>query len=107
MHFDYEANVLHLFSVGGHMSSYVNCLGGRGPHMPLFIGGHMSGGGGGMSYTLCGILSKAFAKSKQFIGKETEISSYVSKRNAVSLYVIGIKLGLARMFSKRACEYRF
>ena len=26
------------------MSSYVNCLGGRCPHMPLFIGGHMSGG---------------------------------------------------------------
>ena len=36
------------------MSSYVNCLGGRCPHMPFFIGGHMSGGGGGggeMSYT--------------------------------------------------------
>ena len=29
------------------MSSYVNCLGGRCPHMPFFIGGHMSGGGGG------------------------------------------------------------
>ena len=27
------------------MSSYVNCLGGRCPHMPFFIGGHMSGGG--------------------------------------------------------------
>ena len=26
------------------MSSYVNCLGGRCPHMPFFIGGHMSGG---------------------------------------------------------------
>ena len=38
---------------GGHMSSYVNCLGGRCPHMPFFIGGHMSGGGGGMSYTPC------------------------------------------------------
>ena len=36
---------------GGHMSSYVNCLGGRYPHMPFYIGGHMSGGGGGgMSY---------------------------------------------------------
>ena len=48
-----RANVLHLFSVGGHMSSYVNCLGGRCPHMPFFIGGYMSGGGGGggMSYT--------------------------------------------------------
>ena len=34
------------------MSSYVNCLGGRCLHMPFFIGGHMSGGGGGeMSYT--------------------------------------------------------
>ena len=34
------------------MSSYVNCLGGRCPHMPFFIGGHMSGGGGAvMSYT--------------------------------------------------------
>ena len=34
------------------MSSYVNCLGGTCPHMPFFIGGHMSGGGGGeMSYT--------------------------------------------------------
>ena len=31
-------------SVGGHMSSYVNCLGGRCPHMPFFIGGHMSRG---------------------------------------------------------------
>ena len=29
------------------MSSYVNCLGGRCPHMPFFIGGHMSGGWGG------------------------------------------------------------
>ena len=29
------------------MSSYVNCLVGRCPHMPFFIGGHMSGGGGG------------------------------------------------------------
>ena len=29
------------------MSSYVNCLGGRCPHMPFLIGGHMSGGGGG------------------------------------------------------------
>ena len=29
------------------MSSYVNFLGGRCPHMPFFIGGHMSGGGGG------------------------------------------------------------
>ena len=29
------------------MSAYVNCLGGRCPHMPFFIGGHMSGGGGG------------------------------------------------------------
>ena len=38
------------FSVGGHMSSYFNCLGGRCPHMPFFIGGHMSGGGE-MSYT--------------------------------------------------------
>ena len=39
----------------GHMSSCVNGLGGRCPHMPFFIGGHMSGGGGGggeMSYTL-------------------------------------------------------
>ena len=26
------------------MSSYFNCLGGRCPHMPFFIGGHMSGG---------------------------------------------------------------
>ena len=26
------------------MSSYVNFLGGRCPHMPFFIGGHMSGG---------------------------------------------------------------
>ena len=26
------------------MSSYVNCLGGRCPHMPFFIGGHMFGG---------------------------------------------------------------
>ena len=26
------------------MSSYVNCLGGRCPHMPFFIGGQMSGG---------------------------------------------------------------
>ena len=25
---------------------------GRCPHMPFFIGGHMSGGEGGMSYTL-------------------------------------------------------
>ena len=25
------------------MSSYVNCLGGRCPHMPFFIGRHMSG----------------------------------------------------------------
>ena len=32
------------FQLGGHMSSYVNCLGGRCPHMPFFIGGHMSGG---------------------------------------------------------------
>ena len=31
---------------GGQMSSYVNCLGGRCPHMPFFIGGHMLGGGG-------------------------------------------------------------
>ena len=45
MHFDLGANVLHLFSVGGHKSSSVNCLGGRCPHMPFFIGGHMSGGG--------------------------------------------------------------
>ena len=44
MHIDQGANVLHLFSVGGHMSSYVNFLGGRCPHMPFFIGGHMSGG---------------------------------------------------------------
>ena len=29
------------------MSSYVNCLEGRCPHMPFFIGGHMSAGGGG------------------------------------------------------------
>ena len=28
------------------MSSYVNCLGGRCPHMTFFIGGHMSVGGG-------------------------------------------------------------
>ena len=36
------------------MSSYFTCLGGRCPHMPFIIGGHMSGGGGGegeMSYT--------------------------------------------------------
>ena len=35
------------------MSSHVNCLGGRCPHMPFFIGGHISvgGGGGGKSYT--------------------------------------------------------
>ena len=34
------------FLVGGHMSSYVNCLGGRCPHMPFFIGGgaHVRGG---------------------------------------------------------------
>ena len=34
------------FQLGGYMSSYVNCFGGRCPHMPFFIGGHMSGGGG-------------------------------------------------------------
>ena len=38
------------------MSSYVNCLGGRCPHMPFFIGGHMSGGGGGKCPTLEGCL---------------------------------------------------
>ena len=38
------------FSVGVHMSSYVNFLGGRCPHMQFSIGGHMSGGK--MSYTL-------------------------------------------------------
>ena len=43
MHFDF---LLHLFSVGGHMSSYVNFLGGRCHLMTFFIGGHMSGGGG-------------------------------------------------------------
>ena len=36
----------YTFYSWGHMSSYVNCLGGRCPHMPFFIGGHMSGGGG-------------------------------------------------------------
>ena len=30
----------------GQLSSPVNCLGGRYPHMPFFIGGQMSGGGG-------------------------------------------------------------
>ena len=39
----------YTFFSWGHMSSYVNCLGGGGggryPHMPFFIGGHMSGGG--------------------------------------------------------------
>ena len=35
------------------MSSCVNCLGGKCPHMPFFIGGGTcpGGGGGGMSYT--------------------------------------------------------
>ena len=37
------------FQLGGgaHVPSYVNCLGGGGgrcPHMPFFIGGHISGG---------------------------------------------------------------
>ena len=50
------------------MSSYVNCLGGRCPHMPFFIGGHMSGGGGGggggnvlhsTGLTLCLLVSSA------------------------------------------------
>ena len=52
------------------MSSYVNFLGGRCPHMPFFIGGHMSGGGGGggggwggeMSYTLLHLLRKMHLK---------------------------------------------
>ena len=34
------------------MSSYVNFLGGRCPHMPFFIGGTCPGGGGGECPTL-------------------------------------------------------
>ena len=35
------------------MSSYVNCFGGRCPHMPFFIGGHMSGGENVLHSGLC------------------------------------------------------
>ena len=40
------------------MSSYVNCLGGRCPHMPFFIGGHMSGGENVLHSTHLSVVSK-------------------------------------------------
>ena len=70
MHFDKGANVLHLFSVGGvggHMSSYVNCLGGRCPHMPFFIGGHMSGGGENVLVRKCSYLHHRYLVGLAFI----------------------------------------
>ena len=39
------------FQLGGNCPPMSIAWGGRCPHMPFFIGGHMSGGGGGMSYT--------------------------------------------------------
>ena len=36
------STIMHLLR--GQLSSPVNCLGGRCPHMPFFIGGQMSGG---------------------------------------------------------------
>ena len=55
MHFDKGANVLHLFSVGGHMSSYVNCLGGGGADVLIchfLMGGTCPGGGGNVLHSV-------------------------------------------------------
>ena len=54
------ANIHHNALLRGQLSSPANCLGGRCPHMPFFIGGQMSGGKMSGSLILLGRTQRFF-----------------------------------------------